>query len=130
MSLRSALASSGVVDERKLNDLPDEKFLELRRSGGLGLVYLHLVSFANLRQLGDIAAHAVSVHGLCDPAHLDKLSRLSMTGGSIRNIALNAAFLAADEAQSVRMEHVLLAARTEYIKLEKPLTDAEVKGWL
>jgi hypothetical protein len=46
----------GVVDERKLNELPDDKFLELRRSGGLGLVYLHLVSFANLRQLGDIAA--------------------------------------------------------------------------
>ena len=46
----------GVVDERKLNELPDDKFLELRRSGGLGLVYLHLVSFANLRALGDIAA--------------------------------------------------------------------------
>ncbi len=46
----------GVVDERKLNELPDDKFLELRRSGGLGLVYLHLVSFANLRLLGDIAA--------------------------------------------------------------------------
>lgn len=45
-----------VVDERKLNELADDKFLELRRSGGLGLVYLHLVSFANLRALGDIAA--------------------------------------------------------------------------
>jgi hypothetical protein len=45
----------GIVDERKLNELPDEKFLELRKSGGLGLVYLHLVSFANLRHLGDIA---------------------------------------------------------------------------
>lgn len=45
----------GIVDERKLNELPDDKFLELRRSGGLGLVYLHLVSFANLRHLGDIA---------------------------------------------------------------------------
>jgi hypothetical protein len=45
----------GIVDERKLNELPDDKFLELRRSGGLGLVYLHLVSFANLKHLGDIA---------------------------------------------------------------------------
>jgi hypothetical protein len=45
----------GIVDERKLNELPDDKFLELRKSGGLGLVYLHLVSFANLRHLGDIA---------------------------------------------------------------------------
>lgn len=45
----------GIVDERKLNELPDDKFLSLRRSGGLGLVYLHLVSFANLKHLGDIA---------------------------------------------------------------------------
>jgi hypothetical protein len=45
----------GIVDERKLSELPDDKFLELRRSGGLGLVYLHLVSFANLKHLGDIA---------------------------------------------------------------------------
>jgi hypothetical protein len=45
----------GIVDERKLNEMPDDKFLELRRSGGLGLVYLHLVSFANLKHLGDIA---------------------------------------------------------------------------
>jgi hypothetical protein len=46
----------GLVDEAKLNALPDDQFLELRRSGGLGLVYLHLVSFANLRTLATIAA--------------------------------------------------------------------------
>ena len=45
----------GIVDERKLNELPDDQFLALRRTGGLGLVYLHLVSFANLKNLGDIA---------------------------------------------------------------------------
>jgi hypothetical protein len=28
------------------------------------------------------------------------------------------------------MSHVLSAARSEYAKLEKPLTDAEVAGWL
>jgi hypothetical protein len=27
------------------------------------------------------------------------------------------------------MAHVLLAARTEYAKLDRPLTDAEVSGW-
>jgi hypothetical protein len=30
----------------------------------------------------------------------------------------------------VRMSHVLSAARSEYAKLEKPLTDAEVAGWV
>jgi hypothetical protein len=28
------------------------------------------------------------------------------------------------------MKHVLRAAQTEYSKLEKPLTDAEVGGWM
>ena len=61
---------------------------------------------------------------------MERLSSLNVAGGHIRNIALNAAFLAADEAAPVRMGHVLRAARTEYAKLEKPLTDTEVKGWL
>jgi hypothetical protein len=30
----------------------------------------------------------------------------------------------------VRMEHVLAATRTEFTKLETPLNDAEVAGWL
>ncbi len=59
----------------------------------------------------------------------EKLARLNVAGGNIRNIALNAAFLAADEGQPVRMSHILRAARTEYGKLEKPLTDAEIGGW-
>jgi hypothetical protein len=58
-----------------------------------------------------------------------KLARLTVAGGTIRNIALSAAFLAADADEPVRMSHVLLAARTEYAKLERPLTDAEVAGW-
>jgi hypothetical protein len=29
----------------------------------------------------------------------------------------------------VRMTHVLRAARAEYNKLEKPLTDIETRGW-
>ena len=59
-----------------------------------------------------------------------KLAKLSVAGGNIRNIALNAAFLAAAAGHSVKMEHILQATRSEYIKLEKPLTDAEVKGWV
>lgn len=59
-----------------------------------------------------------------------KLAQLGVAGGNIRNIALNAAFLAADEGEPVQMRHILLAARSEYIKLEKPLTDAEVRGWV
>jgi len=58
-----------------------------------------------------------------------KLARLSVAGGNIRNIALGAAFLAADEGSPVRMEHLLAAARGEMAKLEKPVSSAEVAGW-
>jgi ATPase family associated with various cellular activities (AAA)/Winged helix domain, variant len=58
-----------------------------------------------------------------------KLAKLHVAGGNIRNIALNAAFLAADANEPVRMNHLLRAARTEYAKIEKPLTEAEIGGW-
>ena len=61
---------------------------------------------------------------------LAQLARLNVAGGNIRNIALNAAFLAADAREPVRMHHILRAARSEYAKLEKPLMDAEVGGWV
>jgi hypothetical protein len=58
-----------------------------------------------------------------------RLARLNIAGGNIRNIALAAAFLAADEGTPVRMSHLRRAARSEYAKLEKPLTSAELGGW-
>jgi SpoVK/Ycf46/Vps4 family AAA+-type ATPase len=58
-----------------------------------------------------------------------RLARLNVAGGNIKNIALSAAFLAADAGDPVRMAHLLHAARGEYAKLEKPLTEAEMGGW-
>ena len=60
---------------------------------------------------------------------VDALARLNLVGGHIRNIALNAAFLAADAAEPVRMTHLLSAARTEYLKFEKPFVESELGGW-
>jgi len=57
------------------------------------------------------------------------LARLNVAGGNIRNIALAASFLAAADGGKVAMGHLLRAARTEYAKLEKPLSDAETGGW-
>jgi hypothetical protein len=62
--------------------------------------------------------------------NLTQLARLNVAGGNIRNIALNAAFLAADSGEPVRMAHLLQASRSEYAKLEKPLTEAEIGGWI
>ena len=61
---------------------------------------------------------------------VDKLSNLTVAGGNIRNIALHAAFLAADAGEPVRMAHLLHAARGEYNKLEKTLTESETGGWV
>lgn len=60
---------------------------------------------------------------------VERLARLNVSGGHIRNIALAAAFLAADTGEPVRMPHLLAATRTEYAKLEKSLTEAEVRDW-
>ena len=43
---------------------------------------------------------------------------------------MNAAFLAADSAEPVRMRHVMGATRAEYAKLERPLTESEIGGWI
>ena len=70
---------------------------------------------------------ATPVEGL----DVDKLAQLSVAGGNIRNIAVHAAFLAADAGRDtpVTMGHLLAAARREYAKLERTLTEAEVRGW-
>jgi AAA+ superfamily predicted ATPase len=60
---------------------------------------------------------------------LSRLARLDVPGGTIRNIALNAAFLAADADEPVRMSHLALAARSEVAKLERPVTEAEIGDW-
>jgi hypothetical protein len=58
-----------------------------------------------------------------------RLARLHVPGGAVRNIALNAAFLAADNGQPVTMAHLLAAAQAESAKLERPLSTTETRGW-
>jgi hypothetical protein len=59
-----------------------------------------------------------------------KLSRLAVAGGNIANIALDAAFRAADAGSGVTMTHLLAASQAECAKIEKPLTDSETRGWV
>jgi AAA+ superfamily predicted ATPase len=61
---------------------------------------------------------------------VNKLARLNVAGGNIRNIALNAAFMAADGREAVGMKHLLNAARSECAKLERSLSEAEIGGWV
>ena len=49
--------------------------------------------------------------------------RFEMTGGNIRNVAVAAAFLAAEDGQVVRMRHLIHATQREYQKSGKLLRD-------
>jgi SpoVK/Ycf46/Vps4 family AAA+-type ATPase len=53
------------------------------------------------------------------------LAGFELTGGSIKSIAVNAAFLAAGEQKPIQMEHLVRAAGREYTKLSKPISAAE-----
>jgi SpoVK/Ycf46/Vps4 family AAA+-type ATPase len=59
-----------------------------------------------------------------------RLAQLNVTGGNIRNIALNAAFLAADAGTAVAMSDLVTAAKMEAQKIERPLSDSEIRGWV
>ena len=57
----------------------------------------------------------------------NRLARLNLTGGSIHNIALNAAFLAAGTGTPVTMQLVLAAARSEFRKLDRPVNETDFR---
>ncbi|HEU4597712.1 MAG TPA: ATP-binding protein [Pyrinomonadaceae bacterium] len=56
-----------------------------------------------------------------------RLARLGVAGGDIFNIALNAAFLAANQGRPVTMPLILGAARTELRKLGRPVNEADLR---
>jgi SpoVK/Ycf46/Vps4 family AAA+-type ATPase len=57
----------------------------------------------------------------------DRLARLTLTGGTIHCAALNAAFVAAHARTPVTMPLVLAAARTEFLKMDRPINEAEFR---
>jgi len=61
---------------------------------------------------------------------IHQLARLSIAGGNIRNIAMNAAFRAAEEGTTVCMSHLAHAARSEFIKMDKPVPEMEIARWV
>ena len=64
-----------------------------------------------------------------DALDFHRLARLNLTGGSIHNVALNAAFMAASAGTRVTMQLLLEGARAEFRKLEKPINEADFR-WL
>ncbi len=64
-----------------------------------------------------------------DGVEPELLGRLGVSGGAIRNIALNAAFLAAEDGAAISMAHLNLAAEAECAKMEKKIASGETRGW-
>jgi AAA+ superfamily predicted ATPase len=62
-----------------------------------------------------------------DKLDYERLAKLNLTGGHIHSAALNAAFRAAAEGSNVTMRLVLDAARTELLKLDRAVNDADFR---
>lgn len=63
---------------------------------------------------------------LAEELDLDTLAKqLKLSGGNIKNVALSAAFLAADDGGQVTMTHLLRATQREYQKLGRNLIATE-----
>jgi len=55
--------------------------------------------------------------------------RLKLAGGNIKNIALTAAFYAAERASEIRMHHIIHAAKREYQKAGKTFVKADFEPY-
>lgn len=86
--------------------------------------------FPDAAQRAEIWRRAFPATTPTDQLDCAKLARLNVAGGHIRNIAMNAAFLAAETGEPVRMKHLLHAARGECVKLERPPAESEIGGWV
>ncbi|HYH84997.1 MAG TPA: ATP-binding protein [Pyrinomonadaceae bacterium] len=57
----------------------------------------------------------------------DRLARLSVPGGAIHNVAINAAFMAAEAQSPITMPLLLRAAEQEFRKMGRPVNEAEFR---
>jgi len=60
---------------------------------------------------------------------IQELAQLELSGGHIREVALYAAFLAAEQNQPVGMTHLRRAAEAIFTKLDMPIISAEFSTW-
>jgi SpoVK/Ycf46/Vps4 family AAA+-type ATPase len=85
--------------------------------------------FPNVRERKQIWNQIFPIQTPTEGLDYAKLARLNVAGGNIRNIALNAAFLAADAGEPVMMKHLLSATLSEGRKLGQSMSDS-LKDWV
>ena len=79
-----------------------------------------------LARLGD-NVEASNWSRFCSPATNNPFlsKRINLSGGNIRNVVVNAAFLAAENSGVIDMKHFLHAVRREYEKIGRLCTEAD-----
>lgn len=85
--------------------------------------------FPDAAARAEIWLHALPPETTREELDWNRLARLDVAGGNIRNIALSAAILAAAETRPVAMRDLAQAARAECAKLERPVAASELSGW-
>jgi AAA+ superfamily predicted ATPase len=85
--------------------------------------------FPDERQRADIWRKVFPEAALTRGLVPERLARLRFTGGNIRTVALNAAFLAAGGNEPVQMHHLRAAAQAEYTKLDRRPSQSESEAW-
>jgi len=85
--------------------------------------------FPEFAQREEIWQHAFPSATPTEGLKAHVLARLPIPGGNIRNIAMSAAFRAAQEGTPVCMKHLAQAAHREFAKMEKPVPEKEIAEW-
>ena len=85
--------------------------------------------FPEAAERENIWARALACGAPLSDIDYGKLARLSVSGGTIRNIATNAAFRAAAANEAITMRHLRDAAKMEYGKAQHILTAQDVGDW-
>jgi hypothetical protein len=93
------------------------------------LSYIVRFTFPDRAQRLEIWRRAIPAQAPTQDLDFDRLARLSVSGGQIQVLALNAAMLAADQQQPISMRHIAVAARTEFAKRETALPSSEFADW-
>ena len=112
-------------DYRGLAILATNRKTDLDRAFLRRLRFLVDFPFPNMDARREIWQKVFPTEAQIGDLDYDFLARLEVAGGNARNIALNAAFLAAGQGAPIGMDQVLQAARREYAKIDKMVTETE-----
>lgn len=85
--------------------------------------------FPGVEERGQIWRGAFPAAAPTDGLDWDRLARLTLTGGQIRVVSVNAAMLAADAGSPIAMRHVARALESEYAKQRRRVPQGELADW-